>query len=295
MSRLFTFGCSYTTTEFYPSWAGFLGLEFEQFENWGVSGIGCRGIAERVAECHVKHKFNKDDIVIVQWTTHLRHDFYNPRCKKRLNAVGWKTSGNMFNQTDIFTKSWFEDFYFEPAYIMHSLNFMLLVIQLLENTGCKWYMTSIGEWRKLGTDVFGSPDNVDMLDTMPELTPYYKSIWEDYSDKWIYPIELAAEELPNDRWYFRDAKRNNELYLEKHPSPKQYVHWLNKYLRPVLNLGDPPKEQELWLAQLDQIKTDVGDFCVPLVDTYRNDAGRTRYGKEFWPPAQCWPIQYLGF
>lgn len=297
MARLFTFGCSYTTTEFYPSWAGFLGLEFEEFQNWGVTGLGCRAIAERVAECHVKHKFNKDDVVIVQWTTHLRHDYYNPNCKKRPNAVGWKTSGNMFypaNQ-DVFTKSWADDFFFEPAYVMHSLNFMVLTIQLLESIGCKWRMTSIGEWRKLGSDVFDSTDKIDMLDVMPELAPYYKSIWEDYSDKWVMPIEIAAQELPNDRWYFRDAKRKGELYQEKHPSPKQYVHWLNKYMRPSLNLGEPPKEQTNWIAQLEHIKKDVNDYCLPLLQTYQNVEGYEKYGKDFWPPTRCWPIQYLGF
>ena len=38
MSRLFTFGCSFTNYA-WPTWADFLGLEFEHFENWGVSGV----------------------------------------------------------------------------------------------------------------------------------------------------------------------------------------------------------------------------------------------------------------
>lgn len=297
MSRLFTFGCSYTATEFYPSWAGFLGLEYDEFQNWGVTGIGCRAIAERIAECHVKNKFTADDTIIVQWTTHLRHDFYNPNCKKRPNAIGWKTAGNMFfpGNQDIFNKQWTEDFFFEAAYIMHSLNFMSMIIQMLENIGCTWYMTSIGEWRKLGTDVFGNEEKLDMLELAPELVPYYNSIWVDYKDHWVMPIELAAEELPDEKWYFRDAKRNDELYLERHPSPKQYAHWLNKYLRPRLDLGDPPKEQAIWIAQLEQIKKDVNDYCLPLLETYKAVDGYTKYGKDFWPPAKCWPIRYEGF
>ena len=57
MRRLFTFGCSFTAYGPIPTWADFLGLEFEQYENWGMSGIGNRGIAERVAEC----QFNPDE------------------------------------------------------------------------------------------------------------------------------------------------------------------------------------------------------------------------------------------
>ncbi len=38
----------------WPTYADFLGYEFDYYENWAFPGLGNRAIAERVAECHVK-------------------------------------------------------------------------------------------------------------------------------------------------------------------------------------------------------------------------------------------------
>ena len=292
MARLFTFGCSYTATEFYPTWADFLGLEFEQFENWGVTGIGCRGIAERVAECHSKYHFTKDDVVIVQWTTHLRHDYYNPNCVKRPNAIGWKTSGNMFYPAnrDVFTDDWIKTFFHESGYIMHCLNAMVLAQELLKSSGCTWYMTSIGDWCKLSSDVFPDNEPIDIRDAIPQFANYYKTIWEDHKEFWVEPIATYTNRFPELDWYFNDAKSPGKLYREMHPSPQQYVKWLNNFLRPKLQLGNVPEEQTLWIEQLEAIKKDGDNYCLFLKDAYTIPKYRNQYGLRFWPPEQVWPV-----
>jgi hypothetical protein len=301
MARLFTFGCSFTATEHYPSWSNFLGLEFDHYENWAVTGIGCRAIAERIAECHVKNKFTKDDIVIVQWTTHLRHDYYNPDSVKRPFRMSWKTAGNMFNlvQQDVFTEQWIKDFFHEPGYVLNCLNYMILTQALLKSTGCKWFMTSIGEWTKLGSDLHPDLPKVDIHKQIHELVPHCKSIWEDHKDHWIEPIGVSAMRSPELAWYFNNAEKPGEKYLEAHPSPRQYVIWLNEYLRPKLGLGTPPKEQELWLDQLEQIKEEVDHYCLELLLAYgQSIVGakiKPKYSRTFWPPKRCWPLEYLGF
>jgi hypothetical protein len=301
MARLFTFGCSFTATEYYPSWSNFLGLEFKQYENWAVTGIGCRAIAERIAECHVKNKFTEDDIVIVQWTTHLRHDYFNPDSVKRPSRMGWKTSGNMFNlvQQDVFTEQWIKDFFHEPGYVLNCLNYMILTQSLLKSTGCKWFMTSIGDWTKLGSDLHPDLPTVDIRKQIPDLVPYCKSIWEDHKDHWIEPIALSAQRNPELDWYFNNAEKPGEKYLESHPSPRQYVMWLNEYLRPKLGLGAPPKEQELWIIQLEKIKEEVDHYCLELLLAYgQSIVGakiKPKYSRQFWPPERCWPLKYLGF
>jgi len=93
--RLFAFGCSYTNYVSSPSWADFLNFDFDHVENWALPGLGCRAIAERVAECHAKNTFTKDDVIIVQWTTHLRHDYHtglDVHIEPGMNNMGWKTS-----------------------------------------------------------------------------------------------------------------------------------------------------------------------------------------------------------
>ena len=54
--RLFAFGCSFTHYA-WPSYADFLGYEFDSFSNWAHPGLGNRAIAQRVAECNIKNNF----------------------------------------------------------------------------------------------------------------------------------------------------------------------------------------------------------------------------------------------
>ena len=115
MKRLFTFGCSFTEYG-WPTWADLLGVGFDLHENWGLRGIGNRAIAERIAECFTKNKFTKDDTVIVQWSSHLRHDWYHIHNFPDGRHPGWKTSGSIFspNNSKIYTNSWIELFFYEP-------------------------------------------------------------------------------------------------------------------------------------------------------------------------------------
>lgn len=301
MARLFTFGCSYTAYEFFPTWADMLGLEFDHYENWGVTGIGNRGIAERVAECHVKNKFTPDDIIIVQWTSHVRHDYFNPESQKRPTAMGWKTSGNIFypGNRDVFTDTWIKDFFFEPAYVMHGLNSMILVQELLKSIGCIWYMTSVSEWTKLGSDLAftrgrGTNVPVDLRDHSPRFLPYVKVIWEDHKDHWLEPIALHATKTPELYWYFNNAQRPGERYLELHPSPEQHLLWLKERLIPriAVKLSD---KQDKWVRQLNKIKQDTGDIVGNIKMAYYDNKTKNNYELEFWPPEKIWPLVYKGF
>lgn len=303
MKRLFVFGCSYTAYGAYPTWADFLGLEFDKYENWAISGLGNRGIAERVAECYARNNFTKDDIVVVQWSSHLRHDFFNP--KKILGrALNWKTYGSIFSPLNapLYDRNWYENFFFEPAYVMHSLNNMVQTQALLKSTGCKWYMTSIGDWPKLGADLehsssdYHAPDYkiLGIKEQWPEFKFYLKKIWDEHSDHWLQPMALHANEIPELAWWFeppdevpvwKEATRKGKLYKEPHPSPRQHASWLNTNLRPLLGLGDPPEDQELWLKELD--------FAKEQTKTIQQLDGLLRtkhiHSHGYVPPARCWP------
>lgn len=75
MSRLFTFGCSFTHWS-WPTWADILGREFEQYENWGQRGGGNVFIFHSLIECYKKNKLNKNDTVVVMWSSYFRKDQY---------------------------------------------------------------------------------------------------------------------------------------------------------------------------------------------------------------------------
>lgn len=269
--RIFTFGCSFTSYA-WPTWADLLGEEVEHYENWGLSGIGNRAIAERVVEAHVKNKFTKDDIVIVQWTTHLRHDFYNqsPTCLPE-RLLGWKTSGSIFNyhNVKIYDQKWLDLFFFEPAYLMHTFNHIALTQGLLESTGCTWFMTSIGDVRNMGADIEDGLGHGETLlltaeekgqtklawKKIPELA-VYERIWDDYNDHWLEPISYTANRNPEGFFWFQ-AKDDKNPWKETHPSPRQHNIWLQEQLKPRIGLPlETTSGQTLIINSIDQLHKD---------------------------------------
>lgn len=249
MKRLFTFGCSYTHYS-WATYADFLGVDFDHYENWGLSGIGNRAIAERVAECNVKNKLEKTDTVIIQWSSHIRNDFYHmTSLKHRLN--GWKTYGSIFNyhNAELYDREWIETFFFEPAYLMHTLNNIQLVQGLLDAVGCNWYMTSIGDFKYLGSDMrdkdkYGEKTNFakklaeskkTAWDAIPDLKIYQK-LWDDRQDKWLMPLELFCQTCPDSTYEFLDL--DGSTFIDLHPSPQQHLNWIQQELKEKLNLSD---------------------------------------------------------
>ena len=89
-NRLFTFGCSYTQF-LWPTWADIIANDLQiEHQQWGISGIGNIAIASRILECDLKHKFTKDDLIIVNWSSWHRIDLLNEHRH-------WCTGGNAFN------------------------------------------------------------------------------------------------------------------------------------------------------------------------------------------------------
>jgi hypothetical protein len=303
MKRVFTFGCSFTSYA-WPTWADLLGEEVPHYENWGLAGIGNRAIAERVVECHVKNKFTKDDVVVVQWTTHLRNDFYNqnPDCLPE-RQIGWKTAGSIFNYHNIkiYDQKWIDTFFFEPAYLMHTFNHIAMVQGLLESTGCQWYMSSIGDVRNMGSDIDDglghgetlllAPDErgVEKLAwvKIPELEPYNK-LWTDYQDRWLRPMSYTAKENASGFFWFQ-AKDDKEPWKENHPSPRQHNVWLLENLKPKLGLPlETTPGQQLIIDSIDELHNNNRhdkrkfDHLLQLAHFKR-------------PDHFVWPRNYLGY
>jgi len=87
MSRLFTFGCSFTNYR-WSTWADCLAPEFDEFYNWGQQGAGNHFIFNSVMEADQQNNFKDNDTVIVCWTDVMREDWYTDK---------WQTLGNIAN------------------------------------------------------------------------------------------------------------------------------------------------------------------------------------------------------
>jgi hypothetical protein len=252
MKRVFTFGCSYTCYA-WPTWANLLELEFDEVHNWGLSGIGNQAIAERVSEANAKFQFTKDDIIIVQWSSHLRNDWWHQdSMPERVN--GWKTYGSIFNYHNekLYDKKWISTFFYEPAYFMHTLNFISMTQGLLKSTGCQWYMTSIGDIRNLGSDMRDKDDYGEKTELstnaakvavgytgwaiLPELQVYEKIIWEEHKAHWLMPFEKFCQSCVELTFEF--VASDGARFFDLHPSIKQHTLWLKQELADKLNLSD---------------------------------------------------------
>ena len=296
MKRLFTFGCSYTNYG-WPTWADLLGLEFDHFENWALAGIGCRAIQERIVECHVRNEFKPGDTVIVQWSSHLRNDFHNNNAALADRINGWRTYGSIFNHANhiLYSDKWLDIFFNEQSFIMHCLNSIAVTQQFLESLGVNWFMSSIGEWDKLGSDldvVSAKNETIstveNLWDSFPELIIHKEKIWDNKIDHWLTPHAIDANKYPELYWWFK-ADHDKEAWREQHPSISQHSLWLNN-LRPKLNLpNELPESHKLWVKEIENIKSkslDMLQFTSFLINDHASVSN--------WPK-NIWPKDYIGF
>jgi len=249
MKRLFVFGCSYTSYS-WPTYATFLNIDYPIFENWGLSGVGNRAIAERVAECHLRNNFTKDDVIIVQWSTHLRNDWWHQESMPE-RTVGWKTYGSIFNYHNkkLYDDKWIKTFFFEPAYLMHTFNNIALTQQFLNGLGVTWYMTSIGDVRNMGSDLRSENaygEKTDLIENVPtdEKTAWkvipdlkiYDKLWTDHADRWLMPFEEFCQSTADLTLKFADGK--GKWFADLHPSPMQALLWVEQELKDKLMLSN---------------------------------------------------------
>ena len=278
--RLFAFGCSFTHYA-WPSYADFLGYEFKSFSNWAHPGLGNRAIAQRVAQCHVKNNFTKDDVVIIQWTSHMRNDWhtFNPlkfdpksflhSWFKNTNKIGWKTQGSIFSIGNnlIYDNAWVDRFWDERSFFMYTMNEIAATQGLLNSTGCTWRMTSIGELAKCGSDFpyhpdygeSGNKDKKDMWHREPEFMCYQK-LFDDYKDKWLEPIGLFTWNYPADAYWFQGPE-DKEPWKEEHPSHVHHYNYLNEIVRPSLGIEkENCDKQKVIHDQLNKYKKEIPDL-----------------------------------
>lgn len=122
MSRLFTFGCSFTNYR-WSTWADCLAPEFDQFYNWGQSGGGNHYIFNSVMEADQRHKFCKNDVVVICWTNVLREDRY---------TTHWQTHGNA-TTCEYYNEAYLQKYVTERGCLIRDLALIKATIRFLEN------------------------------------------------------------------------------------------------------------------------------------------------------------------
>ena len=99
MSRLFTFGCSFTHWP-WPTWADIIAYDLSiPHQNWGLAGLGNVGIHSRLIECDLRNTFTKDDIILIVWSSWTREDRYDV-AKSCFTDLGWSVTGDVLHSYD---------------------------------------------------------------------------------------------------------------------------------------------------------------------------------------------------
>ena len=223
MSRLFTFGCSYTNYR-WSTWADCLAPEFDYFENWGQGGGGNHYIFNSVMEADQRHHFGANDTVIVCWSTFLRDDRY---------AQGrWHTIGGMFT-TPIYQTEYLKTHVDERGCVIRDFAYIKAVKVLLESKpDLNWRFLSLANL-KAGPRCESEPgepkDVMDVYaDVLDSILPSYQEVlfpsgWKLSEDPHPSPAEhLAYLDAVLPGWVTKESTRakmhEESINLRKDPT-----------------------------------------------------------------------------
>ena len=214
MRRLFTVGCSFTHFV-WPTWADIMGSTYDEYYNWGLSGLGNRAICERLAEITLTQNLTKDDTVVVQWTDFHRHDIHFPNITPYWNS-SWRAGGNIWSKP--LEMEWVKDFWTEESYAYHSFNFMHLGNNLLDNLDCETHIANM----------------IDINPDLEKLHPEYKTLKQD---NWLMPFATFTEQenykgVNHVQWDWDHLLKTTVRKTRKdlHPTPILYLKWCEQEL-----------------------------------------------------------------
>tara|TARA_B100000925_G_C22003310_1_gene472376 strand:+ start:1696 stop:2559 length:864 start_codon:yes stop_codon:yes gene_type:complete len=240
--RIFAFGCS-LTQYFYPTWADILIHQYKlkgfQGSNWAKSGAGNMYINMRLWEANTIHKFTKDDIILLQWSSMFREDRYHM-------GQGWWTPGNFGRMTVTDDHAFvLNNFRYESAWIwadvmhctMRDCALISATHKALENIGCKVISTSFRDPFEGWED---APKHFNQHNPKLELEDV-GAVLESYKDDIATscPPILNALNFGTTQEFFdtrpksipsRKEKDAHMLLPELHPLTHEAADFINEYI-----------------------------------------------------------------
>jgi len=79
IKRCFAFGCSFTNFHFWPTWADFIGINYEKFYNFASAGQSNKTIHNRFIEVDNLFNFCNTDLVIIGVTKFGRYNWFEEK------------------------------------------------------------------------------------------------------------------------------------------------------------------------------------------------------------------------
>ncbi len=220
MSRLFVFGCSFTSYH-WPTWADFISFNYDEYWNYAKGGAGNRFIFEKLIEADLKHNFNPTDKIYIMWTTYMRHDLYKDN--------NWHTHGNVFT-APIYNRHYHENYVDFKGSVIHTLNYIHGAIKFLKGCGVTPVLTSMNDLMRSE----GGRHNNTIFDEYEGLD-HYKTIFKD--NFWIRP-PLCDFLGHLKKWSGGEAillesslDLGRSYAIDQHPPPDIHLKWAKECLK----------------------------------------------------------------
>lgn len=93
LRRCFSFGCSFTHWFYWPTWADFIGINYEEYYNLAMPGSSNRIIHNRLIEADEFYNFNDQDLVLIGITNFGRFNWL----EDKNNEISWCCHGGPQN------------------------------------------------------------------------------------------------------------------------------------------------------------------------------------------------------
>ena len=236
MSRLFTFGCSFTQYWRWPTWADVLGRHHDFYENWGLCGGGNSYILYSLIECHERHRLCQDDTVYIMWTNTSREDRY---LRDR-----WIEGGNVYWDGHPLGQDYVKKWSCERGYLIRDLANITVSLRLLQSIGCDWRMFSMVPLSHTNheNDLGDNPREPAKKDS--DVRDFYRATLQS-----IQPSVL--EVIFGGSWFSGTGipDVNNHQSRDFHPTPIEHVRYLDK-VAPDIIIAE---EHRAWMHECDEL------------------------------------------
>jgi hypothetical protein len=206
MTRLFTFGCSFTNYR-WSTWADCLAPEYDYFENWGQSGAGNHFIFNSIMECDQRHKLGYNDTVMVCWSDIMREDRYT----NRWQTLGLAANNSLYSKEYVVSMTARGQLVRDLAIIKATKNFLE---SKLDTTWKFFSICSIIREHMWADNDIDASDVVELYqDVMDTILPSYRTA--------LRPLGWGG---PYSGWC--EQNRNGD----PHPNPTEHLQYLDTIL-----------------------------------------------------------------
>lgn len=214
--RFFAFGCSFTRYA-WPTWADIIGAPYEEnYYNYGKVGAGNIYIHNTIMEVDQIHKFNSDDLVIVQWSGVDREDRY-------LNGE-WRTKGNVLSA---YSEKWISQYYDSRGYLIRDIALIKSIKEFLEYKKCKYEFISMAPIKSAAAIIDDAHENKVYSETDDDVYELYKDVFDIFKPSFFDTLGPYS----NRPYYVRPGVKT----LDSHRLPFENYEYLKQALPEYLN------------------------------------------------------------